>query len=468
MKQGIPIATPKSKRHNNDLNSAYSNFVSPINDVDDADHPDINASDENIRTSVDLQFEDLFHSRSPTNRIPLKCSDEDSYLVKLKVPENTDEENHDDDVDGLAITEEEKESLNPVTSKVTLDDFELLKVVGKGGFGKVYQIRKKESSEIFALKALRKDFLVHTNNVEYTRAERDILRKVRHPFIVSLHYAFQNESKVYLVMDFVNGGQILYHLREQAMFSEAWVKFYTAQVVLAIEHLHSLDIIHRDLKPENILLDNRGNVVLTDFGFAKELEQNGGKTSTFCGTMEYMAPEMIQGVGYDKTADWWSVGILIFDMLTGNPPFRHKNDETLQKKILNDKLKLPSYLTADAHSIIKGLLNRDVNKRLGRNGAKEIKSHAFFKGMNWKKLQNLELEPPFRPEVPKGILDTSNFDEEFLNMPAAESPAPSVLLSGSQEMLFKGFSYVRSFDDKTPNPLKASTSSTGVPVVYDD
>jgi len=297
------------------------------------------------------------------------------------------------------------------------------------------------------MKVLRKNYLVETDCVEGTRTERDILRTVRHPFVVSLHYAFQTEGKVYLVMDFLNGGQLFFHLRNEAMFSEDLVRFYAGEIVLAIQHLHSLNIIHRDLKPENILLDSEGHIGLTDFGLAKDNMRDTEKTSTFCGTMEYMAPEMVEGCGYGKSTDWWSVGVLIYDMLTGNPPFTAKDQGLLKKKILTAKLRIPPYFSAEVISLIKGLLERDSAKRLGsgKNGISRIKGHEFFRGTNWKKLLNREITPPFRPKIVKGSLDVTNFDTKFTNVPAIDSPVNSLdKLSNSQESLFQGFSYVRS------------------------
>jgi len=182
------------------------------------------------------------------------------------------------------------------------------------------------------------------------------------------------------------GGQLLHHLGQEVMFSETQVRFYAGQVVLALEYLHSLDIIHRDLKPENILVDGKGNISITDFGFAKEAMTDHQKTKTFCGTVEYMAPEMIKGEGYGKTADWWSVGILLYDMLTGEPPFRSKNEAVLHKKILTERIRLPQYLTSGAHSMIKGLLERNTSKRLGNKGASEVKLHPFFSRPSLEKL----------------------------------------------------------------------------------
>jgi len=284
--------------------------------------------------------------------------------------------------------------------------------------------------------------LIKTNNVNYSRTERDILRKVRHPNIVSLNYAFQTQGKVYLVMDLLLGGQLFFHMTKERMFSEEQVRFYAAEIALALEHLHSLGIIHRDLKPENILLDSQGHINLTDFGLAKEDMGANDKTGTFCGTIEYMAPEMISGQGYGKEADWWSLGILIYDMLIGNPPFKHKNRKVLQDKIMKDKIKMPDYLTGEAITLIKGLLERNVKKRLCSGSIDEIKRHAFFKTLNWKKLINGDIPVPIKPHLEKDI-DTRNFDSIFTSQAPIDSPYEGVLSPNSNN-LFKGFSYVRS------------------------
>jgi len=276
--------------------------------------------------------------------------------------------------------------------------------------------------------------------VDNTMAEKDILRKVRHPFIVRLHYAFQSDSKLHLVMDFVNGGHLLYHMHKEALFSETQARFYIAQVILALEHLHSLNIIHRDLKPENCLLDSAGHCVLTDFGFAKENVSDPDSCSSFCGTLEYMAPEVVKKGKYGKAADLWSAGILLYDMLVGNPPFQSKNDTTLYKKILNDKLRMPNYLTRECQSLIRGLLHRDIKRRLN---VQQIKAHPFFKGMNWSKMLKKEIRPPIIPITKNGQYDTGNFDAKLVNAKITES-VPNTPLSSSQQLQFKGFSYVRS------------------------
>ncbi|XP_022743099.1 serine/threonine-protein kinase AtPK2/AtPK19-like [Durio zibethinus] len=199
---------------------------------------------------------------------------------------------------------------------VGLIDFEVLKVVGQGAFGKVYQVRLSNTSDIYAMKVMRKDKIMEKNHTEYMKSERDILTKVDHPFIVQLRYSFQTKYRLYLVLDFVNGGHLFFQLYRQGLFREDLARIYTAEIVSAVSHIHANGIMHRDLKPENILLDADGNVMLTDFGLAKEFDKNT-RSNSMCGTLEYMSPEIVLGKGHDKAADWWSVGILLFEMLTG-------------------------------------------------------------------------------------------------------------------------------------------------------
>eukprot|EP01117_Protostelium_nocturnum_P013726 TRINITY_DN5155_c0_g1_i1.p1 TRINITY_DN5155_c0_g1~~TRINITY_DN5155_c0_g1_i1.p1 ORF type:complete len:433 (-),score=175.41 TRINITY_DN5155_c0_g1_i1:61-1359(-) len=367
----------------------------------------------------------------------LDFHEEDGFRKSLERNDRISLDSHHES-DASLHEEAEESTLYPSKAKVKKEDFDFLRLVGRGGYGKVYQVRKRDNGQIYAMKVLRKDFLIETNNVGYTKMEKDILRTVNHPYIVKLHYAFQSDSQVCMVMDFLNGGQVYYHMKDTSMFTEKVVMFYGAQIVLALEHLHSLDIIHRDLKPENILFDGKGNISLTDFGLSKDAMKEGKRTSTFCGTIEYMAPEVIKGEGYGKPADWWSLGSLLFDMISGRPPFESDNEEALQKKICTQKLKIPSFFTSEASSLIKGLLTRDEKKRLGANGAEEIKKHRFFKPINWRKLLDGEITPPFKPKV-SDCLDYSNFDKQYTS--EALQMSPEFKLSESQERLFHGFSW---------------------------
>ncbi|KAJ9160491.1 hypothetical protein P3X46_025889 [Hevea brasiliensis] len=337
------------------------------------------------------------------------------------------------------VTEESGKELTKPCTAVGLEDFEVLRVVGRGAFAKVYQVRRIGTSEIYAMKVMRKDKIMEKNHAEYMKSERDILTKVDHPFIVQLRYSFQTKYRLYLVLDFVNGGHLFYQLYRQGLFREDLARIYTAQIVSAVSHLHANGIMHRDLKPENVLLDADGHVKLTDFGLAKQFDENT-RSNSLCGTLEFMSPEIILGKGHDKAADWWSVGILLYEMLTGKPPFTG-NRQKIQQKIIKDKIKLPSFLSSEAHSLLKALLQKEPSKRLGcgPGGSEEIKSHKWFKSIHWKKLEARKIRPSFLPEV-AGNLCVANFEECWTNMPILDSPATT---PKSNENPFKGFTYVR-------------------------
>ncbi|KAM9969133.1 hypothetical protein ACTFIW_003684 [Dictyostelium discoideum] len=329
-----------------------------------------------------------------------------------------------------------------ISNSINLSNFIIKHLVGKGGFGKVFQVVHVDTQKVYALKVIKKNHIIAKKSVVNTLAEKDILKKISHPFIVNLHYAFQNEKKLYLVMDFVNGGQLFYHLQKEAIFSEDQVRFYMAELILALEHLHDSNIVHRDLKPENILLDSQGHCILTDFGLAKLEVKTNNETFSFAGTLEYMAPEMIQHATCGKAVDWWSIGILMYDMMIGKPPFEHKNRALMQEKIISEKAKFPKFVSSSARSLINGLLTKDPTKRLGANGAIEIKRHPFFKSTQWRKIENKEITPPFVPST-KGIDDISNFDHASLKAHQRDSFSTSPTLSSSQQAYFDGFSFVR-------------------------
>ncbi|XP_061339183.1 serine/threonine-protein kinase AtPK2/AtPK19-like isoform X2 [Gastrolobium bilobum] len=308
---------------------------------------------------------------------------------------------------------------------IGVEDFEVLKVVGQGAFGKVYQVKRAGTSEIYAMKVMCKDKIMQGSHAEYVKSERDILTKVDHPFVVRLRYSFQTQCRLYLVLDFVNGGHLFFHLYHQGLFREDLARFYAAEIICAVSYLHANGIMHRDLKPENILLDSDGHVVLTDFGLAKKFNETA-RSNSMCGTLEYMAPEIVMGKGHDKAADWWSVGILLFEMLVGKLPFTGGNRQKIQQKIIKDKMKLPAFLSSEAHSLLKGLLQKDASKRLGSgpSGSEEIKSHKWFKSVHWKKLEAREVRPSFVPEV-AGKHCVANFEERWTTMPLLDSPSAS-------------------------------------------
>ena len=333
--------------------------------------------------------------------------------------------------------------------QMNIDDFDLLKVIGKGSFGKVMQVRKKDTGRIYAMKIIRKANIVERSEVVHTLAERNVLARIQSPFIVNLKYSFQSPDKLYLVLAFVNGGELFHHLQTEGCFSEERSKFYAAELLTALECLHNYDVIYRDLKPENILLDYTGHIALCDFGLCKLDMKKNDTTNTFCGTPEYLSPELLIGNGYSKVVDWWTLGVLLYEMMVGLPPFYSENTAEMYRKILTDPLRFPdelgqthALLSPEAKSILRVLLERDPLKRLGANGPDEIKRHPFFANINWELLYHKRIIPPFRPNV-SSASDTSNFSEEFTNeMPVDSFVENAPALSQSVQNQFQGFTYV--------------------------
>lgn len=390
-------------------------------------------------------------TKKPKSTHPTETSDPGDPTPKGTLDENghTDDstntssvvEGHDDnsssegeeEVDEAVIFSKNKQ----VVSK---DDFELLTVIGKGSFGKVMQVKKKDDGKIYAMKVLRKDTIVARKQVAHTKAEKNILMKIQHPFIVNLNYAFQTKDKLYMILDYINGGELFFHLKKEGRFAESRVKLYAAEIVCALAHLHSLDIVYRDLKPENILLDSDGHICITDFGLSKKLETEAG-THTFCGTPEYLAPEVLKGHGHGIAVDWWSLGTLLFEMMTGLPPFYAQNVNVMYQKILSGELRFPNYISEDAKSLLDGLLTRDPAMRLGTKGGDEVKAHPWFGDIEWDRLIRKEIEPPFKPKV-RSIDDTSQIDPQFTRERPVDSVQEVTMLSESVQNGFDGFSYV--------------------------
>uniref|UniRef100_A0A8C1Y123 Ribosomal protein S6 kinase n=1 Tax=Cyprinus carpio TaxID=7962 RepID=A0A8C1Y123_CYPCA len=345
----------------------------------------------------------------------------------------------DGDIKEINITHVVKEG----AEKADPSQFELLKVLGQGSFGKVFLVRKltpPDNNQLYAMKVLRKATLKVRDRVR-TKMERDILADVNHPFVVKLHYAFQTEGKLYLILDFLRGGDLFTRLSKEVMFTEEDVKFYLAELALGLDHLHGIGIIYRDLKPENILLDEEGHIKLTDFGLCKEAIDHEKKAYSFCGTVEYMAPEVVNRQGHTHSADWWSFGVLMFEMLTGSLPFQGKDRKETMSLILKARLGMPQFLSTEAQSLLRALFKRNPTNRLGSepDGAEEIKRHSFFITIDWNKLFRREINPPFKPAVARPD-DTFYFDSEFTSRTPKDSPG--VPPSAGAHQLFRGFSFV--------------------------
>ncbi|KAL7946336.1 serine/threonine-protein kinase sck1 [Trichoderma barbatum] len=338
-------------------------------------------------------------------------------------------------------------------------DFEVLKLIGKGTFGQVYQVRKKDTQRIYAMKVLQKKVIVQKKEVAHTVGERNILVRTAttdSPFIVGLKFSFQTPSELYLVTDYMSGGELFWHLQKEGRFDERRAKFYIAELILAIQHLHNNDIVYRDLKPENILLDANGHIALCDFGLSKANLTKNDTTNTFCGTTEYLAPEvLLDESGYTKMVDFWSLGVLVFEMCCGWSPFYAEDTQQMYKNIAFGKVRFPrDTLSQEGRNFVKGLLNRNPKHRLGAtDDAEELKRHPFFNDIDWNLLAKKLISPPFKPKL-KSATDVSYFDPEFttaldqngsLNERAAalaRGYAASTPLSPSVQANFHGFTYV--------------------------
>jgi len=328
--------------------------------------------------------------------------------------------------------------------KIGLENFDFLAVLGKGNFGKVMLAEERATKLLYAIKVLKKEYIIENDEVESTRSEKRVFQaanRERHPFLVGLHSCFQTETRIYFVMEYVSGGDLMLHIqREQFTYRRA--QFYAAEVLLALEYFHKQGIIYRDLKLDNILLALDGHIKIADYGLCKEEMWFGNTTNTFCGTPEFMAPEILLEKRYGRAVDWWAFGVLIYEMLLGQSPFRGDDEDEIFDAILEDEILYPINMSRDSVSILQRLLTRDPERRLGsgKGDAEEIKRHPFFKGVNWDDMLAKKVPPPYYPTI-SSRTDTSNFDKEFTSEIPTLTPINSRLGANSQEE-FREFSYV--------------------------
>lgn len=330
---------------------------------------------------------------------------------------------------------------------VALADFTFVKVLGKGSFGKVLMAEYKKTKEIFAVKVLKKDTIIQDDDVECTMTEKRILAlAARHPFLTALHSCFQTKDCLFFVMEYVAGGDLMFQIQGARKFDEARARFYSAEVTLALVFLHRNDIIYRDLKLDNILLDQDGHCKIADFGMCKEFMSPGKMTQTFCGTPDYIAPEILQELDYDAAVDWWAMGVLMYEMMAGQPPFEADNEDDLFDSILHDEVLYPVWLSKEAISALKGFMTKNPAKRLGcvtdQGGEQAIRMHAFFHGkIDWEALEQRKVEPPFKPKI-KSRTDTSNFDKDFTSEKPTLTPTDPAVIMAINQSEFTGFSFV--------------------------
>ncbi|XP_006633404.1 protein kinase C theta type [Lepisosteus oculatus] len=336
--------------------------------------------------------------------------------------------------------------------KFTIDDFILHKMLGKGSFGKVFLAELKSKNQFFAVKALKKDVVLMDDDVECTMVERRVLSLAwEHPFLTHLYCTFQTKENLFFVMEYLNGGDLMFHIQNCHKFEMPRAVFYAAEIICGLQFLHSKGIIYRDLKLDNVLLDKDGHIKIADFGMCKENMFEDARTCTFCGTPDYIAPEILLGQKYGNSVDWWSFGVLLYEMLIGQSPFHGNDEEELFQSIRTDDPFYPRWLPKDAKEILVKLFVREPERRLGVKG--NIRQHVFFRDINWTVLENREVEPPFKPTV-KSPNDCSNFDKEFLNEKPRLSCADRALINSVDQTMFNNFSFVNPKMDRLNKPVE--------------
>uniref|UniRef100_A0A8C1ECT7 Protein kinase C n=1 Tax=Cyprinus carpio carpio TaxID=630221 RepID=A0A8C1ECT7_CYPCA len=324
--------------------------------------------------------------------------------------------------------------------KFNLDNFILHKMLGKGSFGKVFLAELKGAGQFFAVKALKKDVVLMDDDVECTMVERRVLSLAwEHPFLTHLYCTFQTKENLFFVMEYLNGGDLMFHIQTCHRFDLPRSTFYAAEIVCGLQFLHSKGIVYRDLKLDNILLDIDGHIKIADFGMCKENIFGEARTCTFCGTPDYIAPEILLGQKYGISVDWWSFGVLLYEMLIGQSPFHGHDEEELFQSIRTDDPCYPRWLTRDARDILVKLFVREPERRLGVKG--NIRHHAFFRETDWIALEKRQVEPPFRPTV-KSASDCSNFDKEFINEKPRLSVTDCIMINSVDQTMFNNFSFI--------------------------
>lgn len=394
------------------------------------------------------KFENYLTSVLAMNPIPLEVN----YF--LNVAENIREA-----ASGAVNGMKRSLSMSSLSATLSIHDFQLIKVLGQGSFGRVLLVRPvgAPAEEVYAMKVLKKAEVEKRKQVEHTMSEREIMAMIRSKFVLRLRYAFQSPKKLYMVTDYCAGGELFFHLKKMRRLSEGMMRFYVAELSMALHHLHSHNIIYRDMKPENVLIDRFGHVKLTDFGLSKVLKPfiaEDGSTKytqpkTFCGTPEYLAPELIQhrrlNTGYWVDIDWWSLGIVAFELVTGWPPFCDKDFEQMCDKILKKPIRFPPKyaVSIEAQHLICSFLERNPSNRLGSRktgGLGTLQEHVFFSDVNWEELERGQTRPPFVPLCGGDPADTRNFDSEFTKLNVNDSSSGGNDPDSVQD--YDGFSFL--------------------------
>ncbi|XP_013393561.1 protein kinase C iota type isoform X2 [Lingula anatina] len=382
---------------------------------------------------------------TPRGHSPSKSMDDAS-----EAPETTKVET----VENSESLEDETTATETATGAISLRDFELLRVIGRGSYAKVLQVELKKTKRIYAMKVIKKELVNDDEDIDWVQTEKHVFETAsNHPFLVGLHSCFQTPSRLFFVIEFVNGGDLMFHMQRQRRLPEEHARFYAAEIILGLNFLHERGIIYRDLKLDNVLLDSEGHIKLTDYGMCKEGLYPGETTSTFCGTPNYIAPEILRGEDYDFSVDWWALGVLMYEMMAGRSPFDivggaenpdQNTEDYLFQVILEKTIRIPRSLSVKAASVLKGFLNKNPQERLGchpQTGFADIQSHPFYRPIDWDLLEKKQVTPPYKPHV-KDERDLEHFDPQFTNEPVQLTPDDTKIISKIDQTEFEGFEYI--------------------------
>uniref|UniRef100_A0A8C2IJQ8 Protein kinase C n=1 Tax=Cyprinus carpio TaxID=7962 RepID=A0A8C2IJQ8_CYPCA len=341
-----------------------------------------------------------------------------------------------------------------LSSVLGLKDFDLLRVIGRGSYAKVLLVRLKKTERIYAMKVVKKELVNDDEDIDWVQTEKHVFEQAsNHPFLVGLHSCFQTESRLFFVIEYVNGGDLMFHMQRQRKLPEEHARFYSAEISLALNYLHERGIIYRDLKLDNVLLESEGHIKLTDYGMCKEGLRPGDTTSTFCGTPNYIAPEILRGEDYGFSVDWWALGVLMFEMMAGRSPFDivgssdnpdQNTEDYLFQVILEKQIRIPRSLSVKAAGVLKGFLNKEPKERLGchpQTGFADIMAHPFFRNVDWDLMEQKQVVPPFKPNI-SGEFGLDNFDAQFTNEPIQLTPDDDDAVKKIDQSEFEGFEYI--------------------------